>query len=305
MIKRIKGHFNSYTIQVQGILHMVIACFWFAVMATMIRHISVNMHSFEMVFFRNLFSVMWAIPWAYKIGLRNIKTKRWKLYGYRTISGVIGMSLLFYSLSVIPLTDAIALTFVVPIFTTLLAIIFLKEKVDIHRWAAILIGFIGVLFILRPSGESFQAASLLVIVTTLCWSSSNIMVKKLTATDDPKTIVFLAMALMTPISFPMALPYWQTPTVDQILWLVVLGWTSNQAQLSMAHAYSKADINIVLPFDFSRLIFISIFAFVFFGEVIDKWTALGAVIIFSSSVYVARKERSKRLKKIMAEHREV
>lgn len=299
MIKRAQHHFLSLDKNIQGILHMITACFWFALMATMIRHVSQTMPPFEMVFFRNLFSVIIALPWAYKIGFKNIKTTRWSLYIYRTISGVIAMSMLFYSISIIPLTDAIALTFVVPISSTILAIIFLKEKVDMYRWMAIGIGFIGVLFILRPGGDSFHYASLFVLVTAICWSVSNILVKKLTNTDDAKTIVFIAMVMMTPFSLPLAIPSWQEPTFTEILWLIALGWTSNQAQISMAHAYSKSDINVVLPFDFSRLVFITIFAYVFFSEVIDKWTAIGAIIIFTSSVYVARKEKNRRMKKAL------
>lgn len=281
--------------QMQGILFMLKACFWFAVMASMIRHISATMPPFEMVFFRNLFSVVCILPWVWKIGIKNIKTDNWKLYGYRTISGVAGMTMLFYALSIIPLTETIALTFTVPIITTILAIFFLGEKVGIHRWTAIIISFIGVLVILRPGGETFKLASLLVLATTFCWSVSNILVKKLTATDDPKVIVFLMMVIMTPFSLPLALSVWQTPTTTELIWLFALGWISNQAQFAMTNAYSKTDMNVVLPFDFSRLIFISIMAYVFFGEIIDSWTVAGALIIFLSSVYVARREKKKAL----------
>lgn len=292
----LKNLFNAQNHKTQGILWMICACFWFAMMATLIRYISTDMPPFEMVFFRNLFSVIWILPWVYKFGIRNIRTKRLKLYGYRTISGVAGMTMLFTALSIIPLTDAVALTFTVPIFTTILAIMFLGEKVGIHRWIAILIGFLGVLVILRPGSGTFQYASLLVIATTLCWSFSNIFVKKLTRTDKPKVIVFIMMVLMTPLSLPLALYVWQTPTLDQLLWLALLGWISNQAQFAMTHAYSKADMSVVLPFDFSRLIFISGLAYIFFGEVIDIWTGLGATIILASSVYVAKKEKEHKKK---------
>ena len=150
--------------------------------------------------------------------------------------------------------------------------------------------------ILRPGHDSFQYASLLVIATTICWSFSNIFVKKLTKTDDTKVIVFIMMVLMTPLSLPLALMVWQTPTYEQLAWLLLLGWISNQAQFSMTHAYSKADMSVVLPFDFSRLLFISILAYIFFGEVIDLWTIIGASIILASSVYVARKEKQHKKK---------
>lgn len=287
--------------EMQGILLMLKACFWFAIMASIIRHVSQTMPPFEMVFFRNVFSVVCILPWAWKFGFKNIRTKRIKLYLMRTISGVAGMTMLFYSISIIPLTQTIALTFTVPIFTTILAIFFLNERVGWHRWAAIIVGFIGVLIIVRPGAEAFHYGSLLVIATTCCWSVSNILVKKLTDTDDSKTIVFLMMLFMTPFSLPLALTVWQAPTLIEICWLFALGWISNQAQFAMTSAYSKTDINVVLPFDFSRLVFISIIAYIFFGEIIDIYTAIGAFIIFASSVYVARVERRRR-KKILIDN---
>lgn len=272
---------------------MLSACFWFSLMATLIRYISKDVPPFEMVFFRNLFSVFLLLPWAIKNKIGMLHTKRWNLYGLRAISGVTGMCMLFYSLTIVPLTEAISLTFTVPLFTTIMAVILLKEKVNLQRWAAIAIGFLGVLVILRPGSDTFQYGSLLVVATTFFWSISNILVKKLTKTDNFKVIVFYMVMIMTPISLPIALTNWQTPDLRQLLLMLLLAFITNQAQFAMTKSYSKADMNVVLPFDFSRLIFITIFAYIFFGEVIDIYSAIGAVIIFSSSLYVAKKEASK------------
>lgn len=293
MNTRVQQRFATFSPELQGITWMLIACFWFAAMASLIRHITTDLHPFVAVFFRNLFSVVCSLPLAYRYGFENMKTQRWSLYAFRTVSGIVGMTVLFYSITLIPLTNTIALTFTVPLLSTLFATMFLGEKMQNHRWVALVTGFVGVLVIIRPGMESFHFASLLVLATTCCWSISNVMVKKLTVTDHPHTIVFLMMLIMTPCSLPAALLYWQTPSWEQLGWLLLLGWVSNMAQFSMTSAYSKTDISIVLPFDFARLVFISIMAYVFFGEIVDSWTVFGALIIFLSGVYVLRKEKRK------------
>lgn len=288
MKNKISAYISSHSYETQAVMLMLVACFWFSVMAILIRYISFDLPPFEMVFFRNLFSVVCITPWIWKMGFKNLRSTRWDLYSYRAISGVAGMTMLFYALSIIPLTDAISLTFTVPLITTLLAIIFLGEKVSYKQWVAILTGFLGVMVILRPNGGEFNYAYLLVIITTFSWSASNIFIKKLTITDNPKLIVILMTLIMTPLSLPMALTVWQAPTVEQLGLLFALGWVSNQAQITMTKAYSKADMNIVLPFDFSRLVFITTFAYFFFGEVIDAMTVVGACIIFMSSLYIVK-----------------
>ena len=114
--------------EIQAIIWMLMACFWFSIMSSIIRHVSQTVPTFEMVFFRNLFALITMLPWLYKNGFKSIKSERWDLYSYRTISGTIGMCLFFYALSVMPLMDVIALTFTIPLITTLFASIFLAKK---------------------------------------------------------------------------------------------------------------------------------------------------------------------------------
>ena len=293
MFAKITSYYNNLSSDTQGMVLMTMACFWFSVMASLIRYTTETLDPFVVVFFRNLFSFICLIPLGYKLGLHNIKTNQWNLYFIRVVSGVIGMTIIFYSISVLPLTNVTALTFTIPIITTFFAVIYLGEKVKSHHFISLAFGFVGVLIILRPGTDSFQWMSLIVIGATCCWSVSNIVVKKLTQTDDTKVIVFMMVALMAPFSLPVAIYKWQTPNLMELFWLFILGWVSNQAQLCMTQSYKKADITKVLPFDFSRLIFISIMAFFFFNESIDLWTIMGGVVIFYSSFYLVKKQGKK------------
>jgi len=212
------------------------------------------------------------------------------------------MSAFFYSISIIPLTDAIALTFAVPLITTFLASIFLGEKVGIHRWMALFIGFLGVIVIVRPGHSGFQSASLIVLVATISWSISNILIKKLSHTDHPRAMVFIMMLIMTPLTLPGALYVWQPPHINEIMWLILLGLFTNEAQFCMNKAYKNSEMSVVMPLDFSRLIFTTIFAYLFFAEIIDIWTLLGSLIIFSSSIYIANREARMRRRRKTEEH---
>ena len=284
---------RSHNPQMQGIFLMICSCFYFAAMTAVGRHLPRDIHPFIIVFFRNVFSAICVIPWAYSYGFNKIRTNRWRLYAIRVVTGLVGISSIYYAISIMPITQVTALTFTVPLITVIFAVIFLGEKPQAHKWIALIAGFIGILVILLPGTNEFNIYSLLVLLTTCCWSVSNILIKKLTSTDDPKTIVILMTTAAIPFSFPFAILFWKTPNLEQLLLLLLLGWLSNQAQILMTLAYSKTDMGTLLPFDFSRLIFVSIFAYVFFGEVIDTRTATGAIMIFCSGCYLAIKEKNK------------
>lgn len=276
---------------------MLGSCFLSSVMAAITKHVAATMPALEMVFFRNFFAVISLIPWAFIYGIPHIKAANFRLYFSRSLSSLFAMSLFFYAISVIPLTDAIALTFAVPLITTVFAAMFLKETVGLHRWLALAIGFAGVLVILRPGQSNFQYASLIVLLAAFAWAISNILIKKLSHTDHPRAMVFIMMMFMAPITLPAALYVWQPPTVIELLWLALLGVVTNEAQFCMNKAYKHADMSVVMPMDFSRLIFSSILAYLFFAELIDIWTFIGSLIIFSSSIYIVRHESRARRRK--------
>lgn len=275
---------------IQGIIWFILAALCFSIMASFIRHTSdLGVHPFVIVLFRNIFGLCIMLPWIIKIGYRNIKTTQFSLHITRNISGIIGMSLFFYSLSVLPITEAISLSFTVPLFTTIAAMIMLNEKVTSSQWTALAIGFIGILVILRPGLENtFNYYGLIMILATICWSYSNIIIKKLTANDSTYIIVFYMTLIMIPLSLPLAIPVFSMPNTEQLFWLFCVGLSSIISHICITTAYAKADVSTLQPLDFTRLIFISIIAYLAFDEVIDTLTLIGAIIIFSSSVFVTR-----------------
>jgi len=269
---------------------MVLAAFSFAGLTTVIREMSATMHPFELVFFRNLFGLLFILPWFWRAGIGALGTERLKLHGFRSVIGLAAMLFWFSAVSMMPVAEATALSFTSPLFATIGAALFLGETVRARRWGATLAGFIGALVIVRPDGIDIGLASSLALAASACMSMSALTVKSLSRTEKPSIIVLFMGLLMTPMSLIPALFYWSAPTAVDFLWFVAIGLFATIGQISMARAFASADVSAVLPFDFSRLIFAAALGFVFFAEVPDAWTWVGAAIIFSAALYTAHRE---------------
>lgn len=285
----------------RGILWMLMSCFGAAVMMAMVRHLSDSLPSTTIVFYRNLAALIWFLPWLIHTKAQFIRTSRWKMYGLRGLLGMIAMQLWFYSLSVVDLPQAVALSFTSPLITAGLAMLLFKEKGGIAVWGALGAGFIGALVILRPGLDGFDPNAIWVMVTAAIWSTSGIIIKSLSRTDSPVTIVCFMGLVMTPLSLPVALIDWHWVTDPELLfWLVMLGLVSNLFQIAMSYAIATTDLVHILPYDFSRLVFVSLIAWPAFGEVLDPVTLFGAVIILAAAVVATRLE-TRRTKRMMKE----
>lgn len=285
---------SSHSAPFKGVLWFCFGALCFACMTTIVRHLADGgIHPFVMILFRNVLGLTILTPWIIKHKQAIVNTTKIKLHIWRGVNGFVGMVLFFYGLSLLPVTEAIALSYTVPLFTTIAAIVWLKEIVDRPRWIALIIGFVGVLVILRPGFDTFNSAAFYVIGATCSWSISNIIIKKLTRTEHPTVVVFYMTSIMIPLSLVLAIPVFDMPSTEQLIWLLALGCTSVLAQYSITHAYGFSDVSFLQPFDFSRLIFVSIIAFFAFQEIIDIVTLIGAIVIFASSVYITKYERKK------------
>ena len=286
---------HSRPLQAIGIMLVSMACF--SAMNTTIRLLTPYMHSTQMVFLRNICSLLLVLAWQYVRHRRLPVFRTQRLIGHfwRASIGICAMELWFHAITLLPLTLATALSFTTPIFSTIIAILFLGEKAGIRRWSAIVVGFIGMLIILRPGISGVNSDALFVIGSSLMMGIAGVLVKSLTRTEAPETIVFYMALFMIPWSSIPAFFTWQAVSL-YALWLVFLvALFSTTAHLLMARAYMRADMVMLMPFDFSRLIFTAIIAYVLFDETMDMPTICGSLVIIASSVYIAHREaRSKK-----------
>lgn len=277
-----------------GILAMTASMAWFSGMNVGIRWLSFEWHTTQIVLVRNLMSILILSPWVLYHGTQILKTNRIKSHFWRSTIGIAGMQLWFYCLAIMPLNQSTALSLTAPLFAALFAILFMGEKAGYHRWGAILCGFCGALVIIQPGSEVFDSRSLVVLFATSLWAIAGLLVKSLTKTESSTLIILYMAVFMSMWSLPLAIPYWQMPTLEE---LAVCGWVafaSTGAHYCLVTAYKHSDIVVLTPFDFTRLIFTAIFAYMFFSEVPTSEAFTGAAIIVTSAAYIAYREQRKR-----------
>ena len=269
---------------------MVGAAFCFSVMNLIIRWASSELSSLQIVFFRNFFALFFMLPWVIASGPVCFRTRHLKLHGIRSFISLIAMTLWFTSLMYLPLADSVALNFTMPLFVTLGAALVLAEKVGWRRWSATICGFAGTLVILRPGFVELSWFTMLPIVAAIFMASSVLVVKHVSQHDQPGTIVLYMNLFLTPLSLIPALFVWQTPSLDTLILLLVLGLLAALSNLLLARSFASADASAVQPFDYMRLPFVALLGFCFFGEVPSGWIWLGGLIIAGSAIYIAHRE---------------
>ena len=289
---------NNNKSVLNGIGLMIIATVLFSVMHASIKYMSSSLHPFEIAFFRNLFGLIVIAPWFIRYGLEPLKTKKIKLHLARSFFNVIAMLSFFYSLSIAPLADVASLAFTAPLFASILAVVFLKEIIGIKRIIAIILGFIGAIIVIDPVYSSINNGHILTLLSASVWSVSLIIIKILGRTESSVTITSYMVIIMIPLSGIAALFYWETPTINDLIFLVIIGISGTAAQMLLAQALRQGDTSIIMPFDFLKLIWAVGIGYLFFFEVPSLNTWLGSIIIFLSTLYIAYREKilSKKIK---------
>ena len=274
----------------RAVLLMVIGTVFFSSMHALIRYMSADLHAFELAFFRNLFGILVVLPWLLRSGLAPLKTKRLGLHSVRGLLNGLGMLMFFYAVSITPLADVIALSFTAPIFATVLAIVFLGEIVGTRRWAAIFIAFLGTMVILRPGLMEISQGQFLAMASAALWACALIMIKILSRTDSSITIIAYMIIFQVPVSGLAAATVWITPSLEQVCIMAVMGTLGTVGQWLLIEALKEGDTNVVMPFDFLKMIWAVLLGFLFFNELPDLFTWLGSAIIFSSAIFIAWRE---------------
>lgn len=272
---------------------MLLCCFFNASLTCMVRYLGENISPYTILFYRNFFSLLIIAPFALSDIRSNKDSDLYKFSKLNLARGVGGfLSMIFWFLGVVylPITEAVALSFTLPLFVTIFAMIFLKERITYDKWLALLIGSIGVYLILLPGTTGFNKLSILVLVSTILWASTNIMVKSLTSSQSPQVIIFYMALTIFPLSIPFFIKNFHIPNLKEFVILILIACSSNIAQLFLAKAYKVTKVSVVIPFDFTRLIFASIFSFLLFSEIIKMHTIIGAALIIFGSFIVVRKE---------------
>ncbi len=286
----IAARFNAIPAPIQGALYMTFASACFAVMNALIRLSAAELDPLQIAFLRNAFALAFMMPWLVRVGWSGLRTERLNLHIWRSVIGIIAMVCWFTSVVRLPLSEAVALNFTVPLFATLAAAVFLREVVRARRWTATAIGFLGVIIILRPGFAEFTPLMSLPIIAAAFMAGSITIVKRLSDTENVAAIVLYQNLILTILSVGPALFVWRWPSGTVWLYAVGVGFVATLAHLALTRAYTKADASAIIPFDYARLPFVAVIAWFLFGETADIWTWVGAAVIAGSSIYIAHRE---------------
>jgi drug/metabolite transporter (DMT)-like permease len=282
-----------FTPSVLAVFFMIFSGFFATTMHCLIRFATEDHHPFEVAFFRTVFVLIIFLPLVVRNGMNSLKSNNIKLQSFRAVVGSVAMLCMFYGLSITELAKATALMFTVPIFATILAIIFLKEIVGIRRWIAMLVGFSGALIVLRPDIE-LGFGPLLILCASMMWSSSMLMAKTLTKTDTTLSITFWQAAGLIPATFLLAIQVWEWPTLSQIFMFLMIAIAGTLVHWFLNEALKRAEISALLPLDYLRLIWSVSMGFIFFNELPHAGLWLGAALILGASTYIGIRQAKKK-----------
>lgn len=287
--------FNLLPGTVRGAIWMVLGGLFLTLLAIVIRHLQQRYNVLEMILMRSVVSFLLILPWAIRVGLVDLRTRRLGLHVFRNTIHYCGNVGWFVGVTLVPLADLSALQFTVPLFTVIMAAIFLRETVGAHRWAATAIGFMGALLIIRPGFVAIGPGTLAVMLSALFYASSQVSTKALSRTEHPNVVLFYMSVIFIPISAIPAAFVWTTPLWEDTIPILLLGIFGYLAHFCIIRAFTAADASFVMPFDFLRLPIAALFGYFLYLEKPDIWVWAGAVIIFGSTYYITWREN--RLKK--------
>ncbi|MAM68520.1 MAG: hypothetical protein CMM12_07155 [Rhodospirillaceae bacterium] len=275
---------------VRGIILAIVSGAFFASMHGSVRLLSQDLDAMEIAFFRAFFGFLFFAPLLIRTRLSVLRTRRLPLHLLRGIFNGASLLLWFTALSMVPLGDATALSLVGPLFVALGAMLVLGERVRGPRWTALAIGFAGALIIVRPGFQEVNLGIIFVLVSMLFVTGSKLIAKSLSRTDQPSTIVaYLSLTMMVPSGVALIF-VWQTPTIEQLLFMVVIGFLGSCGHLLLTTAYKIADISAVEPVVFARLVWAAIVGWFMFAEFPGLWVWIGGALVVAGSTWLARHE---------------
>lgn len=274
-----------------GILWGTLAMALFAGLAASSRYaMALGYHPLQVAFFRFLSATILMLPLFAWRGLSLVRSNAPELYALRAVVSLFSMTSWFYAISLIPLGELTAIGFLSPLFGTIAAVLLLGEKVRARRITALAVGFIGAMIMLRPGMSPVGLGQGLALFSAMSGGVMAVLLKQLASRDDPDKIVFLTTLIMTPLSLIAALFVWKWPTWELLPSITVVGLTGVLGHMALARAFRAAEASLVISLEFARLPFTVVLGFILFGELIDVWTWIGAMIIFASAVYIAQRE---------------
>ena len=290
-IKSENSHFHKYSSSLIGITLVILSGFLLSINGAIGKHLGQDLHPFFITFIRAFIMVFLLLPWIFRKGGGGVKMSRPGLHFINGFFFTLALFGWFWALPRIPLDLNTAVGFTAPIFAVLGAIIFLGEKSEPWRWGALIVGIIGALIIIRPTVYGIPPGVLAAIFSALCFAVTKLLIKVITKSDAPESIVFSQAFWVTVVAFPVAVYFWENPNLEQFIWIILLSIVTIMNHFAMTWAIKLSDIGVIEPITFTRLIWSALVGYLIFGDEPSIYTLAGGIVVAASVVYIAREER--------------
>jgi drug/metabolite transporter (DMT)-like permease len=278
-------------VALRGALWMGGALLSFSLMAVAVRELSRTMGSFEILFLRSLVSLAIVCALLPRLGIAPLRTRRFGLHLVRNSFHFAGQFCWVYAIALLPLATVFAIEFTMPVWTALLAVPFLGERLNRARVVMLAAGIAGVLIILRPGAVEVSPAALVMLAGAFAYGATMVATKRLAGTESALAILFYMSLVQVPMGLVPALAgNWVTPAPADAPWILATGACGLVAHYCMTRAFRVADATLVVPIDFLRLPLIAGVGALLYGEPIEAATFVGAVVIFAGTYYSIRRE---------------
>jgi drug/metabolite transporter (DMT)-like permease len=278
------------------------AAFWmgasiscFVVMSVAGRAATAELDVFQVMLIRSVLGFFMLMPLVMSVGgFAAMRTKRPLQHLGRNVAHFAGQYAWLLALGMIPLAQLVAIEFTQPVWTALLAVMFLGERMNWRKVTAVVLGLVGVLVILRPGAGAVEPGHFVMLAGAVAFGISVVMVKSLTGTDRVVRIIFWMLVIQTAIGFGPALLVWQHPPAEIWPALAVVAFTGTFSHYCMARALVHAEATVVVPMDFLRLPLTAFVGWAIYSEQLDVYTAAGAILILAGNLFTLRPRRPER-----------
>jgi drug/metabolite transporter (DMT)-like permease len=271
---------------------MLVSVLTFSGISVSARALARDLPAGEILFLRALVGLTAMLPWLVRGGLRVIATRKPMMHVMRGIVSAAAMLCWFAALGFLPVGDAIAIQFTMPLFLLLLAALVLGEKVDAQRWIAVAIGFLGALVIIRPGFQTVTVAVGLVLASAVFYAGNHTFTRAMASTEGGIAIAFYMNLVHVPVAGIAAAFDWRALAWHHLGWVVALGLCGSYSHVFLTRAFAHAEASALAPLDFLRLPIASTLAYWLFGDVSDGWTWFGAAIVFAAGLAITRREHA-------------
>lgn len=278
------------TVALRGALWMGGAVLSFSLMAIAVRELLRALGAFEILFLRSAVALVIMAAVVGCLGTDRLRTRRFGLHVLRNLFHLSGQYAWVYSIAMLPLATVFAIEFTMPVWSAVLAVLLMGERINHGRVVMLALGLVGILVILKPGVEEVPPAALVMLLGSFAYAATMISTKQIAKTDSAIAVLFWMSLIQLPLAFIPALGEWVTPRLADLPWILAVGAAGLSAHFCLTRSLRIADATLVIPIDFLRLPLITVVGMAFYGEPLEPSILIGAAVIFAGTYYSIRRE---------------